>query len=82
MSADVMATHKRYREEAIVLDSWIPGAGVERSFEAKEEQTKHERLFKTSMLFLQLEVFTTIDFFCSMIEIETSLYALELDGRL
>jgi len=55
MSADVIATHKRYREEVRILDSWIPGAGVQNSFEANEERKKQERLLKTSMLFLQLE---------------------------
>ncbi len=60
LSADVVAVHKRFREEAKILDSWTPGAGVQSSC---EERKKQERLLKTSMLFLQLEVFSSVYIF-------------------
>ncbi len=60
LSADMVAVHKRFREEAKILDSWTPGAGVQSSC---EERKKQGRLLKTSMLFLQLEVFSTVYIF-------------------
>ena len=49
--------HKRSRDELRILDRWAPGAGVPcYSFGPIEEREKTERLFKTSLLFLELEV--------------------------
>jgi hypothetical protein len=59
MSADVIAAiHKRDRDEARILDSWTPGSGAPNKSGPDQKQ---ERLLKTSLLFLQLEVFI-IDF--------------------
>ena len=64
MSADVMAKLKRDREEAKILDSWVPGAGVPcYTFGPSEDRTKKERLLRTSLLFLQLEVFSFLNQF-------------------
>jgi hypothetical protein len=45
-----------------MLEKWAPGAGVPcYAFGPSEARVKNERMFKTSLLFLELEVMIIIE---------------------
>jgi hypothetical protein len=56
--------YKRCREDVCMLEKWAPGAGVPcYAFGPSEARVKNERMFKTSLLFLELEVMIIIEAF-------------------